>query len=292
MMDSPLLDLTSPNPLDDSAPQSVLVKPTKAFSPIAPAAPAPKPAPVALAPETPSVVEKPTGYLSALAGQESGNNPFAHAKTSSAAGLYQFTDATWRGVMARHPELGLTTNGRYDQAQEDKAIRAFTQDNAKILDQHDIGVNPGNLYIMHFMGEGAGPKFLRAAQETPSAPAAPMFPREAAANPTIFYEHGDPSRPRSLSQVYALQTKKFGGAANDVAAPAAQPTRVAMADTGVMNDAGPSFSKPDFGETPELPPGAVNLGGGDEQKADMPPLPSGAVQMGGVEDVMAENHWK
>ncbi len=133
---------------------------------------------------------------------------------------------------------------------------------------------------MHFMGEGAGPKFLRAAQETPAAPASALFPKEAAANPTIFFEGGDPSRPRSLSQVYALQTKKFGGAAVGEA-----PTRVAMNDTGTMNDAG--FTMMDL---PPLPPGAVELNG--EKEADLPPLPPGAVQMGGLEEEMAAHGWK
>ncbi len=42
------------------------------------------------------------GYMMAMAAQESGFDPTAEAKTSSATGLYQFLDATWLEMLYRH----------------------------------------------------------------------------------------------------------------------------------------------------------------------------------------------
>jgi hypothetical protein len=41
-------------------------------------------------------------YLTDLARHESGNNPLAHAPTSSAAGLDQFVEQTWLGTVSKH----------------------------------------------------------------------------------------------------------------------------------------------------------------------------------------------
>ena len=47
-------------------------------------------------------------YLMAQAAKESGFNPEAKAKTSSASGLYQFVEQTWLSVVRKHgAEYGL-----------------------------------------------------------------------------------------------------------------------------------------------------------------------------------------
>jgi hypothetical protein len=95
-------------------------------------------------------------YLSNIKAQESGGNVNAKSTTSSATGLYQFIDSTWRNLIRTHPELGLTPNGRTDPAQQEKAVRAFTADNATALGRHRVPITPGNLYMAAFFGaEGA-----------------------------------------------------------------------------------------------------------------------------------------
>src|SRR5689334_4662999 len=42
------------------------------------------------------------GFLMRTAAHESGFNPAARAKTSSAAGLFQFIDQTWLGMLKQH----------------------------------------------------------------------------------------------------------------------------------------------------------------------------------------------
>src|SRR5690606_10488056 len=74
-----------------------------------------------------------TAYLANTRRRESGGNDTAQNPNSSARGRYQFIDSTWADLMQRHPELGLTPDGRDDPAQQERAIRVFTQENARAL---------------------------------------------------------------------------------------------------------------------------------------------------------------
>jgi hypothetical protein len=157
-------------------------------------------------------------YLAALRTQESGGNDKA-ASSAGAIGRYQFEPGTWRGVIERHPDLGLQLGDINDPAKQDLGIRALTSDNAAILKKAGLQETSSNLYLLHFLGAGAGPKFLEAMANNPAAPAAEMFPTEARYNPTIFYKND--GSPRTLGEVYALQTKRFGGEAPAGQIPAA-----------------------------------------------------------------------
>lgn len=99
-------------------------------------------------------------YLSAIRSAESGGNDAAKNPLSSATGRYQFIESTWFQVMSDHPELGLTADGRLDPAQQELAIRAFTADNAKILESNGITATGGNLYAAHFLGVGGAKNVL------------------------------------------------------------------------------------------------------------------------------------
>lgn len=93
-------------------------------------------------------------YISSTIGSESGGDPNARNPNSSATGLAQFTSGTWAEVMAKHPELGLTADGRTDPAQSEAALRAFTRDNMAFLERNGIAINEGTLYQAHFLGNG------------------------------------------------------------------------------------------------------------------------------------------
>nr|WP_299597191.1 transglycosylase SLT domain-containing protein [Sphingomonas bacterium] len=194
-------------------------------------------------------------YLLAQAQSESGLNPLAKAASSSAAGLYQFIDQSWLGVLKQHgTEHGYGwaadrigwSHGKWrisDPAAaqaifalrndpEASALMAgeFASDNAAGLTQA-LGRPPrsADLYFAHFLGLKGASRFLKAADAYPDAAAASAFPREAAANHSIFYRKS--GEPRSLSQVYALMARKIGGAG---AVPSGdgfdRPVRMARAD--------------------------------------------------------------
>lgn len=146
-------------------------------------------------------------YYRKLRGKESGGNDFASPGTSSALGRYQMTSGTWDTLMRTHPELGLTKSGRTNADQQERAVRALTQDNATFLQSHDVPVSEATLYLAHFMGAQGAVDMLKAA---PGADAAQLFPEAAKANPTIFFAgKGDSLRPRTVAEVVALQTKNF-----------------------------------------------------------------------------------
>lgn len=101
-------------------------------------------------------------YMAATRQAESGGNNLAKNPNSTALGPYQFLQGTWMDVMQKHPELGLTIDGRTDPAQAERAFRAFTADNAKVLTSNGIVPTGGNLYAAHFLGAGDAVRVLSA----------------------------------------------------------------------------------------------------------------------------------
>lgn len=175
----------------------------------------------------------PFSYLLETARRESAFNPEARAPNTSATGMFQFIDGTWLELVHdAGPKYGLNDeaaaiarrqDGRYVVAdpQERQQILALRNDpelsslmagefagrNARQLTQ-TLGRAPtsGELYIAHFLGAGGAGRFIAAAEATPDASAARLFPAQAAANRPVFYDHG---RARSLGEVYAVLTRNY-----------------------------------------------------------------------------------
>lgn len=186
-------------------------------------------------------------YLLNQAKSESGLNPNAQAQTSSAGGLFQFIDQSWLGAVkmygAKHG-LGWAADAisrrgdgswKVDRAMRDQVMglknhpeasslmaAEFASDNAAGL-QASLGRQPrsADLYFAHFLGLEGATKFLRAADARPDMSAAALFPREARANRTIFYDNG--GNARSLGQVYALMAKKIDDNGSPAAPPSTRP---------------------------------------------------------------------
>jgi hypothetical protein len=179
-------------------------------------------------------------YLVTTAKVESGLNPNASAKTSSARGLYQFIDKTWLATVKQAgPALGygqyadaITQNADGSYGVADPAMRqkisdlrddpkasavmaaAFTSSNAAQLAQ-SLGRQPndGELYIAHFMGASGASQLISAATRgNGNVAAASLFPKAAAANPGIFYNRDGTAR--SASDVYANLMNRYDMARN------------------------------------------------------------------------------
>ena len=176
-------------------------------------------------------------YLLQTAIRESSLNPTAKAGTSSATGLFQFLDSTWLQVMKQEgPRLGYQKYADAIQIDQDgdyfisdRSVRkeilklredpqvsadlaaAFTRSNGEYL-QRKFGrmPSPGELYIAHFLGAQGAEKFFTAGLNTPDAVAAKLFPRQAKANPTIFFDHG---KARTIREVYKVLVSKHVGVA-------------------------------------------------------------------------------
>lgn len=216
----------------------------------------------------PSPLPPPAGsmlrYYETLYGQESGNNPQARSATSSATGLGQFTTGSWAGLMRARPDLGLTVNGRTDPAQARRATQALTEQNAAVLDSHGFSPTFGNLYMTHFLGQAGGPRFLRGLAQDPGAPAAHYASPDAVrANQRIFFRRD--GTPRSVAEVYALQTRRFDLAERGPAAPPAEevwpsaplpPPRPEGAP-GRFGPPGADIDRPAIGMPPAYPPASA-----------------------------------
>lgn len=184
---------------------------------------------------------------------ESGFNPAARARTSSATGLFQFIDSTWLSTIARHgPRHGITPASRTEAL----ALRTNPQvaalmaaehmgDNAARIEQA-TGRKPGttDLYLAHFLGAGGAARFLGALDRNPDTPGVQLFPAAAKANRTIFFHKS--GEPRSLSDIRDLFARKLG--LPDATQPAAISPTLQRAATGT--------TLPDSGNEPgtSVPP--------------------------------------
>ncbi|WHQ69474.1 hypothetical protein [Methylorubrum extorquens] len=149
-------------------------------------------------------------YLATTRAKESGGNDAAANPNSTALGRYQFTKGTWAGLAKQYPDLGLTPNGRTDPAQQERAMQAFTRDNARALTSAGIPINPTNLYGAHFLGASGASKFIPGALNSPDAPAASLVgPGVASANRTVFFNRD--GSPKTAGEVYAWMGGRRGG---------------------------------------------------------------------------------
>jgi hypothetical protein len=173
-------------------------------------------------------------FLMGTAKRESGFNPGAKARTSSASGLFQFVDQTWLATLKKHGSkygyaryadlISQGSDGRYrvegDEAR--KAVLALKMDPhaaslmaGELASDHAsylrgrVGRTPtaGELYAAHFLGPQGSARLIQAASVSPTANAAAMFPEAAQANRSIFYRDG---RPATVGELYANLTKTGG----------------------------------------------------------------------------------
>lgn len=165
----------------------------------------------------------------AMAKQESGFNPAAKAGTSSAKGLFQFLDSTWKGMADKYsksfPEL---LKGPMDVLASAISGALYIKENSEYLKKNNIPVTGTTIYASHFLGPGGARKLLQA---DPSAIAAsiPGMEGPAKANQFIFYKPGpdkkpDLSAPRTAGEIMEVLYNKVGKSAEQYAAVANNPS--------------------------------------------------------------------
>jgi hypothetical protein len=149
----------------------------------------------------------------AMAKQESGFDPAAGAKTSSAKGLYQFIKGTWKGMVDKYGSKYPILRERGPEDAEANAIAGalFIKENSDYLSKNNIPVNATTIYAAHFLGPGGAKTLLTA---DPNKSAAEIMPKAAAANDFIFYEKTgnkpDINKPRTVQQVVDVLFQKVG----------------------------------------------------------------------------------
>ena len=172
-------------------------------------------------------------YLLAQARLESSLNPNAHAATSSASGLYQFTNSTWLQTLQKHGDaLGGNAGGlsagvgatAVDPASRAQLMALRSDPNASAMMAAQLasdnqtaltgvlGRTPdaSELYLAHFLGADGAGKFLTALASNPDQSAAALLPRAAASNRNVFFDSSGSAR--SLGQVMALLRSRMDAA--------------------------------------------------------------------------------
>jgi hypothetical protein len=150
--------------------------------------------------------------------RESGGDPRARAATSSAAGLYQITDPTAKGLIERNPNLGI----KYDpgvkgfaatlpEEQQHALGLALSKEHVRTLANQGLEPSPQNVSANWFLGGAGGPALLKAIQSDPSMPATSVAdPAAIRENQTMFFNRD--GSPRSVSEVYSMLNKTGGSA--------------------------------------------------------------------------------
>ncbi|MEG1452179.1 transglycosylase SLT domain-containing protein [Brevundimonas sp.] len=174
-------------------------------------------------------------FLMKTARRESGFNPDAKARTSSASGLFQFIEQTWLATVKQHGHKhgygqyadliyqggdgrwqvrgsarNVVLDLRFDPQAASTMAGELTATNAAYL-RGRTGREPngGDLYAAHFLGPAGAARLIEAMHARPNSSAASLFPDAASANRSIFYKQG---RTATVAEVYANLQSTAGGA--------------------------------------------------------------------------------
>lgn len=145
-------------------------------------------------------------FVRRIAEVESGLNPKAKAKTSSASGLFQFTNSTWRQMVKEYGgHLGIQMQDKNNPEANAIMGALHIRDNANGL-KNALGRDPtsGEVYMAHFLGLGGAKSLLRNYGRGISA--AKLFPKAAKANKGLFYAKG---KPVTVEHLYRLLSRKI-----------------------------------------------------------------------------------
>jgi hypothetical protein len=173
--------------------------------------------------------------LRRIRGAESGNNPLAQAKTSSAGGLYQFTTDTMASVLKR---MDPDTYGgkskaelakfKFDPAVSEQAAQFhLNRDIIPKLEKSGVPVNPGSIYASWFLGpDGA----VKTYQADPGARVADVTPYAVGPNAGIKFQ-GKKFGDWTASDLVNWAGSKMGGPAPQGAA---TPSLLSQATGGLL----------------------------------------------------------
>jgi hypothetical protein len=147
-------------------------------------------------------------FLDVLAFIESSNNPKAKAPTSSAAGLYQYTEATWNDFTKKMGK-NYTLDDRFDPKKAREVAEFHVKQNIDLLKGVlDREPTYTEKYMAHFLGRSGVQRFLKA---DPMATVDKVAtPAQLKANRSIFFDKG--GKPKRVAEVYDFFKGKIDAA--------------------------------------------------------------------------------
>jgi hypothetical protein len=150
----------------------------------------------------------PEFYKKLMQAESGGRNIKNPQEGASAAGVYQFTEGTWDG-MVKSMGLDYNLNDRYDPKKQEVVIKGFTKQNEKYLSSK-LGRKPNNteLYAAHFLGNGGANKFLSEVRDSPDGTSTPTD-EELRYNKKVFLN--SKGKLRTNLEVYNELTRRIEG---------------------------------------------------------------------------------
>ena len=192
-------------------------------------------------------------FLVAQASVESGFSGAAHAARGSAAGLFQFTNATWLRMMHDHgakygyasfaKQLTYAANGALVANDKDvlERILALRQDNrlsamfaaeyaksngARLEAVTGHKATAAELHLAHLLGPNGAIRFLKAHEDNEKQAAAKVVPAAARQNPGLFYARGRTAK--SVAAVYEKIQQRLSEPLREVTALETEQLRPAL----------------------------------------------------------------
>lgn len=155
---------------------------------------------------------------------------------SSAHGLGQFTDATWYSTLQKHGNtIGIGTGlskAKMDSYRKNPhvqamALAALTRDNMAASANLSGGDRAADIYVMHNLGSGKGPKFLAQLRQNPNASVRTVLSGVEIRNNPSLYGDGSISMQDAYMKmrVHLSEGQEFATAINTGAAPIPSPVQ-------------------------------------------------------------------
>ncbi len=160
--------------------------------------------------EVSELTDVPAADLATIAALESSFKANAKAKRSSATGLFQFTDRTWRVTLKSYGKLyDLPYNAQRTDPRANALMGAeYLKENYRVLTRKmDRKPDLVDVYMAHLIA----PRRVAALEDiNPSADIALIYPRLAKSNPNLFFNKGDVRTVKAFKDLITRKvTEKF-----------------------------------------------------------------------------------
>ena len=144
----------------------------------------------------------------AVAAVESDFKPNAGNGSSSAKGLFQFIDDTWKEQISKYgSKYGLPPNSSVFDPKANALMGAqYIKTNVESLKQTTDTVGPVEAYMAHFLGLGGAKEFLGAMKSSPETIGSELMPKAASKNTETFTSKG---KALTLKEIYEVIYKKL-----------------------------------------------------------------------------------
>ena len=176
-----------------------------------------------------------------IAHVESGFRPKVGAGTSSASGLYQFIDGTWKAMLAKYgSKYGLSQGALKGDARANALMGAeYLKENAAIIRSMGVKVTDELIYAAHFAGAGGVKQIIRGLKNNPESIAANDMRAQAKANHSVYYnKDGSAKTYQELYNELGRRVNSGSGYADIAAGASAKATSFVSQSTNAQRLAG------------------------------------------------------